>query len=129
MDFSRVFLLSAAIGLTPIALAYGLMPSVTVPLLYGIDIDSTNIAHIFRAVMGLYLGMVVFWILGATRASLRLAAIYSLVVFMSGLAIGRLASLFLDGMASGILILFLLLELAFAVVGFFLLKKRTTHLE
>ena len=86
MSKESVFLLVAAAGLTPIALAYGLLPATTVPMLYGVEIDSVNIAHIFRAVMGLYLAMVIFWILGATREPLRFAALCSVAVFMGGLA-------------------------------------------
>ena len=82
MSKEQVFLLVAAAGLTPIALAYGLIPATTVPMLYGVEIDSVNIAHIFRAVMGLYLAMVIFWILGATREPLRFPALCSVVVFM-----------------------------------------------
>ncbi len=83
------FLVVAAIGLTPIALAYGAMPSVSVPMLYDIEVNDIGTMHIFRAVMGLYLAMVVFWFLGARHDGLRLPALYSVVVFMLGLAAGR----------------------------------------
>lgn len=123
MNRESVFLLFAAAGLTPVALAYGLVPSVTAPLLYGIDIDSISIAHIFRAVMGLYLAMVVFWILGATNDSLRFPALCSVVVFMAGLALGRLISLFVDGIPAPLLAVYLLLEVGFALVGFKLARN------
>ena len=117
MNRESVFLLVAAVGLTPIALAYGLVPSVTAPMLYGVDIDSIGIAHIFRAVMGLYLAMVVFWILGANNESLRFPALCSVVVFMAGLALGRLISLVVDGIPAPLLTVYLLLEIGFALVG------------
>ena len=117
MTKESVFLLAASVGLIPIALAYGLMPGTTVPMLYGVEIDSVNIAHIFRAVMGLYLGMVLFWILGATREPLRFAALCSVVVFMGGLAMGRLLSLLLDGMPVALLAIYLALEVGFALVA------------
>ena len=68
------FLIIAAMGLTPIALAYGAMPSVSVPMLYGVEVNDVNSTHIFRAVMGLYLAMVVFWVMGAKSDALRLPA-------------------------------------------------------
>lgn len=122
MTKESIFLLAAAAGLTPIALAYGLVPEVTVPMLYAVEIDSINVAHIFRAVMGLYLAMVVFWVLGATRDSLRFPALCSVVVFMSGLALGRILSLFLDGIPDILLVIYLLLEIGFALIAFKLAK-------
>lgn len=118
MSKESVFLLAAAVGLTPIALAYGLMPATTVPMLYGVEIDSVNIAHIFRAVMGLYLAMVIFWVLGATQEPLRFAALCSVVVFMGGLAMGRLLSLFVDGIPATALMIYLALEVGFALLGY-----------
>ena len=122
MTKESIFLLVAAVGLTPIALAYGLVPAITVPMLYGVEIDSVNVTHIFRAVMGLYLAMIVFWILGATRESLRFAGLCSVVVFMGGLAMGRLLSLFMDGIPGALLVIYLLLEVGFALVAFRLAK-------
>ena len=92
-------------------------------MLYGVEIDSINVTHIFRAVMGLYLAMVGFWFLGATRESLRFSALCSVVVFMGGLAAGRLLSLFLDGVPGALLVVYLLLEVGFAVVAFKLAKS------
>lgn len=117
----------AAAGLTPIALAYGLVPATTVPMLYGVEIDSINIAHIFRAVMGLYLAMVIFWVLGATRDVLRLPALCSVVVFMAGLAGGRLLSVFLDGIPAALLVTYLVLEVGFALVAFKLAKGLSSN--
>jgi Domain of unknown function (DUF4345) len=116
------FLVIAALGLTPIALAYGFMPSVSVPMLYGVAVEDVNTAHIFRAVMGLYLGMVVFWMMGARNDGLRSAALYSVVVFMLGLAAGRASSLVLDGMPNLMLVVYLFLEIGFGVIGLILIK-------
>ena len=116
------FLIIAAMGLTPIALAYGAMPSVSVPMLYGVEVNDVNTTHIFRAVMGLYLAMVVFWVMGAKRDALRLPALYSVVVFMLGLAAGRAISLLVDGMPNPLLVVYLLLEIGFGVVGLMLVK-------
>ena len=123
MTKESIFLLVAAVGLTPIALAYGLVPAMTVPMLYGVEIDSVNVTHIFRAVMGLYLAMVIFWILGATRETLRFAALCSVVVFMGGLAMGRTLSLLVDGIPAAPLVIYLLLEVGFALVGYKLAKS------
>ena len=73
--------------------------------------------------MGLYLALAVFWIIGAYRAEVRQAALYSLVVFMLGLAAGRTLSLVVDGMPSWLLIVYLVLELILGMLGLQLLKR------
>ena len=72
---TRAFLIFCAVGLVPIALGYGAKPSVTLDALFGITVDTTNLTHIMRAVMGLYLGMVVFWLMGAFQRSMEGAAL------------------------------------------------------
>ena len=39
--------------------------------LFGITVDTTNLTHIMRAVMGLYFGMVVLWLWGAFSRSMN----------------------------------------------------------
>ncbi|WED25268.1 DUF4345 domain-containing protein [Vibrio sp. DW001] len=123
MKTQRAFLLLASAGLTPIALSYGLDPVRSLSFLFGIDAVAVNVSHIFRGVMGLYLALVLFWILGAFREKYELPALYSLTVFMFGLASGRLYSLFVDGMPHWLLFAYMILEFGFAVVGFILIKK------
>ena len=123
MNTQKVFLIVAALGLTPIALSYGLAPSSSLEYLFQIPAVDTNSLHIFRAIMGLYLAMVVFWLIGAFKPHMTQAAIYSLVVFMLGLAAGRILSLVLDGQPSALLILYLLLELGFGIIGMMLLRE------
>jgi Domain of unknown function (DUF4345) len=73
-------------------------------------------------VMGLYLALIVFWLIGAYRADVRRPALCSLVVFMLGLAAGRILSLVVDGRPHWILLVYLALELVFGVLGLLLLK-------
>lgn len=122
MTRQSIFLMVTAIGLTPIALSYGLVPEVSLPTLFGIDASDTNTRHIFRAVMGLYLALVVFWLVGARREHLREPALWSLVVFMFGLAAGRFVSLVVDGFPHPLLFVYLVLEVLFGVVGLRLLR-------
>jgi len=123
MSRESIFLILAAIGLTPIALSYGLLPQDSMSYLFDIDATSTNSIHIFRAVMGLYLALVGFWIAGARNESLRLPALWSLTIFMLGLAAGRAVSLFVDGMQHPLLVIYLVLELGFGLVGYYLIKQ------
>lgn len=123
MNLRQLFLISTAIGLVPIALSYGLVPQQSLGELFGLQVDSVNGFHIFRAITGLYLALALFWVMGALRAGLRQAALLSLVVFMLGLAIGRVVSLLIDGLPNTLLLVYLLLELGIGVLGLLLLKR------
>lgn len=123
MNARQIFLLITAIGLIPIALSYGLMPQQSLKYLFDISIANTNGIHIYRAVMGLYIGLVLFWIIGSIKRELTQAALYSLIVFMFGLAGGRILSLIVDGMPHWLLLVYLLLEIGFGFIGVYLLKK------
>jgi Domain of unknown function (DUF4345) len=118
----QVLLLVAAIGLIPIALSYGLAPSRSLESLFDVSIDNVNGTHMFRAVMGLYLAIATFWIIGVIRTDVRQAALYSLVVFMLGLAAGRTLSLVVDGWPNWLLVAYLVVEVVFGVLGVKLLK-------
>ena len=123
MKIRQIFLLIAAIGLTPIAFSYGFMPQKSLHYLFDVSVSDTNSIHIFRAVMGLYLALVLFWITGAFKVQIRQAALYSLIVFMLGLAAGRILSLVVDGIPHWLLVVYLVLELVFGVLGILLIKK------
>lgn len=119
----KALLLIVAIGLIPIALSYGLIPEKSLSFLFNIPVTEINLINILRAVMGLYLALIIFWFIGAYKIQLRQAAIYSLIVFMFGLAAGRIVSLILDGVPNWLLLVYLALELSFGIAGLALVKK------
>ncbi len=123
MNVRQVFLLITAIGLFPIALSYGLVPQKSLRYLFDISVSDTNTIHIFRAVMCLYLALLLFWIIGVFKVQLRQSALYSLIVFMLGLAAGRILSIIIDGMPHWLMGVYLLLELSFGTLGILLVKK------
>lgn len=123
MSARQVYLLVCAIGIVPIALSYGLFPKASLGLLFGLELSEPNGVHIFRAIMGLYLALAVFWLAGYARRNIRQAAIWSAVVFMFGLAAGRMLSLLVDGPGSWLLQAYLGLELVFGAAGAVLLAK------
>lgn len=123
MNIRQIFLLMTALGLAPVALSYGLMPQKTLGSLFDITVSNTNGNHVFRAIMGLYLGLISFWIIGAFKVDLRQPALYSLIVFMLGLAVGRTLSLFIDGAPHWLLSAYMVLEYILGIVGLLLLKK------
>lgn len=111
----KLLLLLTGIGLIPIALGYGFMPEKTLTPLFGFAVDSLNLKHIFRAIMGLYFAQVFMWFLGVAKPAYRRPAVFCLVVFTLGIAAGRILSLAVDGIPHWLLIVYLLLEL---VIGF-----------
>ncbi len=124
---ARTFLLICAIGLVPIALGYGVAPSVTMEKLFSIDVKGTNLTHIFRAVMGLYLWMIVIWLLGAFRGTLTRPALICCAVFMLGLAFGRLLSFLVDGQPHWLLVVYALLEVFFGILALAVLRKLSSN--
>jgi len=74
MNIRQIFLIVVAIGLLPIALSYGLIPQKSLSYLFDITVSDPNSIHIFRAVMGLYLALIIFWLIGAFKVQVRQAA-------------------------------------------------------
>ncbi len=120
---ARLYLLVSAAGLTAVALGYGVAPATVLPKLLDITVEGIDLTHVFRAIMGLYLGMIVLWVLGAFRPSLTRAAVMAEIAFMSGLAVGRVLSIVVDGMPSIVLLGYMGVEIAMAAWGMLVLKK------
>ena len=118
------FLVFVAIGVFFASLGYGFLPSLTMPFLYDIEVTNTNLLNILRAISGLYIALVTFWILGAYNSNLQLPALWSLTIFMTGIALGRVASILIDGLPSSIFIFYLFIEIIFSLIGYALLKGK-----
>ena len=97
MTRESLCLLLIAPGVLAVSLSYGLYPEITLKYLYDIEVNSANLANIFRAIMGLYIALSMFWVVGAFKKSLRLAALWSMTIFMTGIALGRILSIIIDG--------------------------------
>jgi len=119
---NRAFLIFCAVGLVPIALGYGAKPSASLDALFGITVDTINLTHIMRAVMGLYLGMVGFWLWGALKPSMIGPALVGCAVFMLGLAAGRILSFIIDGMPHWLLVVYAVLEIVLGLIAVTLYK-------
>jgi hypothetical protein len=119
---NRAFLIFCAVGLVPIALGYGAKPSVSLDALFGITVDTTNLTHIMRAVMGLYFGMVAIWVWGAFNKQMTIPALISCAVFMLGLAAGRILSFIVDGMPHWLLVVYAVLEIVLGLIAVMLYK-------
>lgn len=107
----------------PIALAYGLYPQMILPLLFDFNVDAINLVNIFRAIMGLYLGISAIWIMGVIKSRFWVTATITNIAFMGGLALGRLVSMAIDGVPGIYFLVGFVVESLLAVWGLKNLKK------
>jgi thiol:disulfide interchange protein len=113
----------SAIIISFVSFAYGLFPRDILPKFFDFKVESTDLKQVFRAMMGLYLGMVALWLIGIFKPYYWRMATISNVLFMIGLALGRIISLIMDGMPSIMFLIGLALELTLALWGIKNLNK------
>ncbi len=124
MNMRQIFLLFCGIAIMPVGMSYGIVPAQSLDLLFGFTVANVNEIHIFRAVMGIYLALGVFWLLAAFNGFYRQAGLYSILIFVVGLVAGRLLSVVLDGMPGPVLTSYILVELVGVVVACILINKQ-----
>ena len=125
----KLFLLVAGVFLIPVALSYGIDPAATLPMIMNVTVEGTDEIHIFRALMGLYLGMVAFCIIAAFTPAWQHVAVIWAVFFAYSLAIGRILSLIVDGIPSPMLLFYLAVELVVGTWGLILLTRERSNAE
>ena len=118
MNKESFFLIFVAFGVFLVSLTYGVVPNATLSYLYDIEVNSINLSNIFRAIMGLYIALVTFWIAGAKYENLRIPALWSLTIFMTGLALGRALSIAIDGVPYPLFIIWMVIEFISAYLGY-----------
>jgi hypothetical protein len=119
----QIYLLASAGVIAAVALAYGLAPAASMPYLFGIPVPTPNGTHVFRAMAGLYLATAALWVAGAVRPSLWRTAVVSEVVFMLGLAMGRIVSIAVDGVPHWLFVAGAIVEVVLGLVGILLLRR------
>ena len=80
-------------------LVYGGHPTYLMPLLLDYQVEALELKNMLRAVMGIYMGIGVFWLMGAYKTKLWYGATVSNVLFMGGISFGRLVSTIVDGVS------------------------------
>jgi hypothetical protein len=114
----NLHLIISSVLIAGVAIAYGYAPSTLLTQILLIKVDTTDLQHIFRAIMGLYLAMTALWIIGIFRPRYWQTATISNIFFMSGLAFGRLISFILDGQPSVLLTAGFLIEIFLAALAY-----------
>lgn len=119
----NLHLATSVVIIIPVALAYGALPNIVLPELFDFAVSATDLSNIFRAMMGLYMAMAAVWVTGIFTPKYWASATITNIVFMGGLAAGRLISLCIDGKPSWFLSGGLVLELALMAWGLINLRK------
>jgi hypothetical protein len=120
---TKLYLVTVAVVLVPVALSYGVDPSATLPKFMNIRVEGTDQTHILRALMCLYLGMSAFCLIAAFTSEWRHVAVIWAVFFMFSLVAGRILSLLVDGMPSRIFLLYLAVEAFGGLWGLLVLAR------
>jgi len=119
----NLHLIISTVIVIPVAFVYGLFPKTILPQLLDFSVETKDLANVFRAIMGLYLAFASLWILGIFKSDYWKAATLSQVLFMLGLALGRILSVFLDGIPSPVFYYGILGELILGIFGWYQLRK------
>lgn len=122
LNSTTLQLSSSAIVVILAGLMYGINPSQIMPFVFGFSVEALELKNIFRAIMGLYIGCGIYWMIGALKPRFTEGAIISCMLFMGGIGFGRLVSLITDGFSLQWTIA-MIAELGYAAWAFYNLKK------
>jgi len=122
MQLKKACLTMAFVAVTIIVLLYGISPTWYAATFLGITDLNPNIAHILRAVTGLYLALAAFWLYSAFNDKYRNTDVLTTILFAGGLVAGRCVSLILDGQPAPVLLIYGAMELAVVVIGYWVFR-------
>lgn len=116
----NLHLIISIIIVIPVGIFYGSKPD----YLFEVSLNSTDEMNIFKAIMGLYLGFATLWIYGIIKPEFWKAATISNMIFMLGLAFGRIYSITVDGIPTTIFVLGTIGEMILGIFAWYQLKKQ-----
>ena len=119
INFNNFHLIISTAIVIPAAFVYGFNPN----LVLDVDVNTIDEHNILKAIMGLYLAFSSLWILGIFKPNYLKTATVCNMLFMFGLAFGRIISIFFDGLPSTIFVLGTIGELLLGFYAFFQFKK------
>ena len=125
MDLHRVTIL------TKVHLIISVIIVLPVAIIYGFDLGdlielhpkTTDELNFFKAIMSLYVGFAVLWVIGTLNPRYLRAALLSNTVFMLSLALGRVFSILTDGFPSSAYIFGTLGEFILGFYGLWIILK------
>ncbi len=123
--FTRLHLIISVSIVVPTAIIYG-SPSV-LPEHLDIQVNTIDLSNMLKAIMCLYLGISLIWILGIWKTKYWKIATQLNVLFMITLAAGRALSMIMDGFPTGGYIFGIIAELLLGLFSWYQLKKYATE--
>jgi hypothetical protein len=125
--FKNLHLLVSLSIVVPTAIIYG-SPSI-LPGQLNIQINTIDLSNMLKAIMCLYLGISLIWILGIWKTEYWKSATQLNIVFMLALAIGRILSMVTDGLPTGGYIFGVIAEFTIGLFSIYQLKKYRVKLN
>ena len=125
--FKNLHLLVSLSIVVPTAIIYG-SPSILTEQL-DIQVNTIDLSNMLKAIMGLYLGISLIWILGIWKAEYWKSATQLNILFMLTLATGRILSMVTDGLPTGGYIFGVIAEFTIGLCSIYQLKKYTKKLN
>ena len=105
----------------PTAIIYG-SPSI-LPDHLDIQVNTVDLSNMLKAIMFLYLGISLVWIMGIWKTEYWKIATKLNILFMLSLAIGRALSMLMDGFPTGGYVFGIIAEFALGFYSIYQLKK------
>ncbi len=118
----KAFLIQSAVAIIFLGLSYGVNPQALLGALLQFLTLNVDLKHIFKGVMGLCIGMALYWLWASNKPEAQQGAIISCVVFMAGLASGRVVSFLADGWPSPLLLGYAVAEILVVLMGLSVLR-------
>lgn len=126
--FKRLHLLISVVIVVPTAIIYGFAPATFLPKHLDIQVTTTDLSNFMRAIMCLYIGVSIIWLLGIIKNKYWKVASQLNLLFMATLGLGRILSMLLDGMPSGGYVFGVIAELLLAAFAVYQLRRNAiTH--
>ena len=119
----NLHLIISVLLLTPIAFVYGFAHDALLSSLFDFKVVTTDLHDVFRAMMGLYAGMIAICVAGVFNPRYWKPATILNIVFMGGLACGRIISFLADGTPSVILLTGFFAEVFLSALSYFNLRE------
>lgn len=122
----KLHLIISGIIIILVGYAYGFYYHLIFPNHFIIEQGTTELKNVFRALMGLYWAMGMYWIIGAIKTNHWRSATISCILFMGGLAFGRIINIALENWPDKAFIIGLAVELLLMLWGIFNLRTFKT---
>ena len=119
--FKNLHLIVSLLIVIPTAIVYG-SPSILSERL-DIQVNTVDLSNMLKAIMCLYIGISIIWILGVWKTKYWKSATQLNILFMLSLAIGRALSMLVDGLPTEGYIFGIIAEFALGIFSIYQLKK------